>query len=98
MLRRAGCFVGVVLLLFVGAATALVWLVLSATGAVSSPPFAIAISGIAVVLGIVAVVGAVFALRRLAAPIGRLIEGAQRVEAGDYSARVPVKGPPEVRS
>ena len=98
MLRRVGCLVGVVIFLLVTAATALVWLVLSATGAVSSPPFTVAISGIAVVLGVVAVVGAVLVLRRLAAPIGRLVEGAHRVEAGDYSARVPVRGPSEVRS
>ena len=36
-------------------------------------------------------------VRRTAAPVSDLIEAAARVEAGDYSARVPVRGPREVR-
>ncbi len=37
------------------------------------------------------------AFRRLAAPVGDLMEAAGRVEAGDYSTRVPERGPREVR-
>jgi signal transduction histidine kinase len=36
-------------------------------------------------------------VRRTAAPVSDLIEAAARVEAGDYAARVPVRGPREVR-
>ena len=46
----------------------------------------------------VAVVVALLVLRRLAAPVGALIEGAHRIEAGDLSARVPVRGPSDLRS
>ncbi len=38
------------------------------------------------------------AFRQVAAPVGDLMEAAGRVEAGDYSARVPERGPREVRS
>ena len=96
--RRVGCVVGVVLLVFVSALTAIVWLLLSAVGVVSSEPFTIAVAGIAVLLGTLAVVAAVLALRRIATPISRLIAGAHRIEAGDYSARVPVRGPSDLRS
>ncbi len=37
-------------------------------------------------------------LRRLAAPVGALIEGAHRIEGGDLSTRVPVRGPADLRS
>jgi two-component system sensor histidine kinase BaeS len=98
MARRIGCAVGSVLLFMVGALTALVWLVLSAVGVVGSAPFARVISGIGLLLGVSAVIAAVSALRRLTAPAARLVEAARRVEAGDYSARVPVRGPGELRS
>jgi two-component system sensor histidine kinase BaeS len=98
MARRIGCAVGSVLLFMVGTLTALVWLVLSAVGVVGSAPFARVISGIGLLLGASAVLAAVTALRRLTAPAERLVEAARRVEAGDYSARVPVRGPGELRS
>ena len=98
MARRIGCAVGSVLLVMVGALTALVWLVLSAVGVVGSAPFARIISGVGLLLGVSAVIAAASALRRLTAPASRLVEAAHRVEAGDYSARVPVRGPGELRS
>jgi two-component system sensor histidine kinase BaeS len=98
MARRLGCFAGLLLLVLGGAGAALIWLILSATGAVASAPFARVISGIALLLGVAAVVAAGVALRRLTAPATRLVEAAQRIEAGDYSARVPVRGPGELRS
>ena len=98
MARRIGCAVGSVLLFMVGTLTALIWLVLSALGVVGSAPFARVVSGVGLLLGASAVIAAVTALRRLAAPAERLVEAARRVEAGDYSARVPVRGPGELRS
>ena len=51
------------------------------------------------ILLIVGVVGAIAgSLRRLASPVGNLVDAAGRIENGDYSARVPVQGPAEVRS
>ena len=97
MARRVGCAVLLLLVVLAGTGTALVWLLLSVTGAVGSPPFARVISGVVLLLGIGAVLLAAIALRRLTAPAARIVEAAQRIEAGDYSARVPVRGPSELR-
>jgi two-component system, OmpR family, sensor histidine kinase BaeS len=98
MARRIGCAVLALLLVLAGTGTALVWLLLSVTGAVGSPPFARVISAVVLVLGIGAVLLAALGLRRLTAPATRIVQAAQRIEAGDYSARVPVRGPSELRS
>jgi two-component system sensor histidine kinase BaeS len=98
MARRIGCAVGLLLLLVLSAIIGVVWLVLSVLGVVSSAPFTIVVSGAALLLGVVAVVIAMLIIRRLAAPVRRLIDGARRVEAGDYSTRVPVRGPADLRS
>ncbi|MBV8196160.1 MAG: HAMP domain-containing histidine kinase [Candidatus Dormibacteraeota bacterium] len=96
--RRAGCAIGVLLLLFGAAGTALVWLILSAVGVVGSGPFARVVSAAALLLGLAAFVIAAFAARRLTGLAAGLISAAQRVEAGDYSARVEVRGPGELRT
>jgi two-component system, OmpR family, sensor histidine kinase BaeS len=98
MARRIGCAAVALLLVLAGTGTALVWLLLSVTGAVGSPPFARVISGVVLLLGIGAVLLAAVGLRRLTAPATRIVQAAQRIEAGDYSARVPVRGPSELRS
>ena len=54
----------------------------------SGPPFPLLILGL---LGVAFVVGR--AVRRLAAPIGEVMEAADRVAGGDYSTRVQVRGP-----
>jgi two-component system sensor histidine kinase BaeS len=97
MARRVGCAVLVLIVVLAGTGTALAWLLLSVTGAVGSPPFARVISGVVLLLGIGAVLLAAVALRRLTAPAARIVEAAQRIEGGDYSARVPVRGPSELR-
>ena len=96
--RRIGCFVGLALLVVLSGIFGVVWLLLSAFGAVSSAPFDTAVAVTALVLGGLAIVVAIMVLRRLAAPVGALIEGAHRIEAGDLSARVPVRGPSDLRS
>ncbi len=96
--RRIGCFMGLALLVFLSAIFGVVWLLLSAFGVVSSAPFDTAVAVTALVLGGVAVGVAILVLRRLAAPVGALVEGAHRIEAGDLSARVPVRGPSDLRS
>ncbi len=98
MARRIGCFFGLVLLVLVSAVFGVVWLLLSAFGVVSSAPFGTAVAVTALVLGGIAVAVAVLVLRRLAAPVAALIEGAHRIEAGDLSSRVPVRGPADLRS
>jgi two-component system OmpR family sensor kinase/two-component system sensor histidine kinase BaeS len=55
------------------------------------PPFGLLILGL---LGVAFVAGR--AVRRMAAPIGEVMEAADRVAGGDYSTRVQVRGPGEV--
>jgi signal transduction histidine kinase len=57
----------------------------------SGPPFPLLILGL---LAVAFVAGR--AVRRLAAPIGDVMEAADRVAGGDYSTRVQVRGPGEV--
>ena len=89
---------GVLLLIAIGALVGLVWLVLNAIGVVGTAPFGRLFSALALVIGVVALVGAGMALRRVAGPATSLVAAAQRIEAGDYSARVPVRGPRQLRS
>jgi two-component system, OmpR family, sensor histidine kinase BaeS len=96
--RRVGCFFGLALLIVLSAMVGVVWLVLSVFRVVSSAPLSTALAVTALVLGALVVLIALLVLRRLAAPVGALIEGAHRIEAGDYSARVPVRGPADLRS
>jgi len=96
--RRAGCFALVALFVLGGIGTALVWLLLTLLGVIGSAPFARSASGAALLLGLVAVVVAARVFRRLTVPAGGLVEAAQRIETGDYSARAPVRGPRELRA
>ncbi len=98
MVRRIGCIAGVALLVVLSAMVGVVWLLLGAFGVVSAAPFTTAVAISALVLGVIAVAIALRVWRRLAAPVGALIEGAHRIEAGDYSTRVPVRGPADLRS
>ena len=92
--RRASCCS------FLGAAgTALIWLLLSAAGAVGSAPVGRRHLGDRSARS----ASARWSRRRwrcAGSPPRRraLVEAARRIEAGDYSARVPVRGPSELRS
>jgi signal transduction histidine kinase len=55
-------------------------------------------SVLALVLLFLVIAGGAGRVRRMARPMGDLVEGAGRIEAGDYSARVREYGPPELRS
>lgn len=91
---RIGCFF-VFAVVVLGSVVALLgWLVGNAVS--GSAPWAAAILiGLFVLIVLGMASGAV---RRAAAPVGDLIEASGRVEAGDFSARVPEDGPREVRS
>ena len=54
--------------------------------------------GIAVVIGLAGLAGTGIAYRRLAGPVGDLLEAAERVGAGDYERRVEPRGPREVQT
>jgi signal transduction histidine kinase len=51
-----------------------------------------------VVIGLAALAGTGLAYRRLAGPVGDLLEAADRVGAGDYDRRLQPRGPREVQS
>jgi signal transduction histidine kinase len=90
-------FIGVALfLLLVFAANALAVAVFSGFGRHGHRGFGpvVAILGFGL---IVALVAAGRAVRRLARPVGALMEAADRVAAGDYDARVPERGQGELR-
>jgi two-component system, OmpR family, sensor histidine kinase BaeS len=96
--RRIGCVLGLVLLVVLSAIVGVVWLLLSLFRVVSSAPLSTALAVTALALGAAVVLIAFLVLRRLAAPVGALIEGAHRIESGDFSTRVPVRGPADLRS
>lgn len=96
---RWGCGIALAIVVIILAALAgVVWLILSGLGVLGSAPLARIPSGIAVLLGVIAVIMAVQVLRRLSEPVTSLVAAAQRIEAGDYSARVSVRGPRQLRS
>ena len=53
---------------------------------------------LAAILAVVLVAIFLGGMRRMTRPLDSLIESAARIEAGDYSARVPERGPQDIRS
>lgn len=51
-----------------------------------------------VILIVLIVIGVTSGVRRMAMPLGNLIDAARRIESGDYSARVPEWGSADIRS
>jgi two-component system sensor histidine kinase BaeS len=91
---RIGCFFLFMAVVVVSVVALLAWLIGTVIGATGAS-FATVLIGLAVLFGLALVARAV---RRAAAPVGDLIEASGRVEAGDFSARVPEDGPREVRA
>jgi signal transduction histidine kinase len=90
--RWLGCFVLTVLgvALFTGALAG----ALFGRGAGFHPFFAVPIF-LVIALIVVAALGG---MRRISTPMNYLIDAARRIESGDYSARVPEWGSPDIRS
>src|SRR5438128_3032437 len=95
---RLGLFFGFVLLLLLGRSTIAYWIASRISGGAHPffliRPFGGLVLLLAVFLAMLAVGRGV---RRMAAPIGDVMDAAQRVAEGDYAVRVPERGPPEVR-
>ena len=91
---RIGCFFMFMAVIFVSVVVLLGWLIGSAIGAARGVAPTILIGLLALL--ILAMIGR--AIRRAAAPVGDLIEASGKVEAGDFSTRVPETGPREVRT
>jgi signal transduction histidine kinase len=91
---RIGCFFVVVVVVISSVVALLAWLIGSVLGATDSPV-------VAVLLGLLALLilaRIARALRLATSPVGDLIEASGRVEAGDFSTRVPETGLREVRT
>lgn len=91
---RIGCFFMLMVAVLVSVVGLLAWLIGSTLGAAGSPAIGILI-GLLVLLVLLNIGRS---LRRAAAPVGDMIEASGRVEAGDFSTRVPERGPREVRT
>jgi signal transduction histidine kinase len=91
---RIGCAFVVFLLVIVGLAALVISLVASLLGGNAGTASTVLI-GLAVIF---VVVMAARGVRRAARPVGDLVEAAGRIEEGDLGARVPERGPREVRA
>lgn len=97
-LWRLGCLLVLVVAFAAAVGTLAAWLVASAVGIVQTPGAVRVATVAALLLVALAAAAGVRGVRRLAWPVGELVAAAGHVEAGDYSARVPEHGPPEMRS
>jgi signal transduction histidine kinase len=96
-LRRVGLFLALLFVLFFGASALAVTLFSDAFGSGErhGPFVPAAIVGLALLfLGLVVLARTV---RRMAAPVADVMEAADRVARGDYTARVHARGPGEMR-
>ena len=88
--------------LAVGACTLLFWLIATQFGVIRPSAFPFGLSRLfAILLFVVVIATLAFAfrsLRRTVAPLGDVMEAAGRVADGDYTARVPERGPRQVRA
>jgi len=95
---RIGCLLAVVASLTAAAVTVAALLLAGALGLVraAGPVHVGVLVGLLLVALVVA--GALRLLGRLVSPLGGLVRAARRIEAGDYSVRVPERGTPELSS
>lgn len=88
-------FLLMVLLACIGGA-ALFWLIASGVGQLTSP--STALSGAALIIGVLGILFVFRTYRAVVEPISDLMDAAARVEAGDFSARVRERRPGRARS
>jgi len=81
-----------------GAMVVAIWAAAAIVGVVEAPPIVVAAGIVAFVVVLVGAVAVGRALRHMAQPLDALIEASGRIEAGDYTTRVPVTGAGEMRS
>jgi len=96
-MRRMAAFALVAFLLFAFVVAAFVTLLISTVGAVTGGG-GVGAFVLAAFLVLVVSFNVARGIRRLIAPLGDLIDAAERVESGDYSVRVRVRGPRELRA
>jgi len=91
---RIGCFFVVAIVVISSVIGLLAWLIGSVLGATNSPVVAVLLA----LLALLVLARIARALRLATSPVGDLIEASGRVEAGDFSTRVPETGLREVRT
>ena len=96
-MRRMAAFAFVAFLLFAFVVAGFITLLIGTFGAITGGGGAGAFV-LAAFLVLVISFNVARGIRRLIAPLGDLIDAAERVESGDYSVRVPVRGPRELRA
>jgi two-component system sensor histidine kinase BaeS len=95
---RLGCVAAGLLLVSGVTGTVLVGLLAAAFG-LNGAAWSLRLAALgALAIAILAIAGAVLWVRSLSAPVAELVAAAGRIEAGDFGARVPVRGPREVRT
>lgn len=99
--RRIGCLFFLLVILVVGFFSSLFWLLDSGSTLLPLPENVQAVLRVAMVIFLVFGFGGLIMLgrviRRGAVPFGNLLDAAGRISDGDYDARVPERGPNEVR-
>lgn len=102
LLVRVGLYWGSLFVIAVGSCTLAFWILASATGVFNvgaQELFIIrAVGLLALAIGAAGIFFIVGALRRVTLPIREMMESAERIAQGDYSARVREQGPRELRS
>ena len=95
---RFGVLFSLLLLTLGGIVAGGVWAALVAVGAVSASDGLRIVALALLIAGVGCFLMLARATRRRMAPIGALIEAAEQIERGDYSARVPERGAHDVRA
>jgi len=101
--RRFALLAAVMMLCAVFGVAALGWLTATSLGIISSerraaPMLLLAAGLVGAVGAVAAIVVLAGALRRVGGPLAAVMEAADRVAAGDYTARVAERGPPPIRA
>src|SRR5262245_35629001 len=101
MAMRVGCFVILLIVMIFTVLAVVFWLIASALGAVHIPPSAFAWVVPLGALTLFVVFGGSFMMVRMVQhsfrPLRDLLRGAESVADGDFSVRVPERGPREMR-
>ena len=97
-MRRAVAFAMIAFLVFAFVVAAFVTLLTSLFNSATAGGAAGALVPLAILAVFVVAASVARGLRRLAVPLGDLIDAAESVEAGDYGVRVRPRGPRELRS
>ena len=74
------------------------WAIAAIVGMVEAPAIVVAAGLIALIVVVMGALAAGRAFRRMTQPLDALIDASSRIESGDYTVRVPISGPGELRS